>query len=279
MVCDRQPFNILFERKPFMAILSAYFDESGKSHSQRVVTFCGVCAPANKIQSFEDEWNGLLRRYGMPYLSMKEALRLKKPLSKNVKALGKRERIDALEPFSDCIREHIELGISVAVDVQAYEKDLSVEARRRLGGSPDPHYLAFMSGIMGPVAYVQSDDHVSLICDDDEATALNCYQFYRRVRKVHKLAHDKLISISFAQDRQFPPLQAADFVASLVRLEAHRQFENRPYDYRELFLHLTAPQSPAKMMWGISFYGSERMKAFGKKLEKNPLGTKITHLL
>ncbi len=121
MVCDSQPFNIFFERKPFMAIFSAYFDESGKSHSQRVVTFCGVCASASKIQSFEDDWNGLLRRYEMPYLSMKYALRITRPLSKKVKAQTIRERIDALKPFSECIRQHMDWEFH-AVDVEAYEK-------------------------------------------------------------------------------------------------------------------------------------------------------------
>ena len=45
-----------------MAIIFAYFDESGKYHDKKVVTFCGVCASASKIQSFEDDWNSLLRK-------------------------------------------------------------------------------------------------------------------------------------------------------------------------------------------------------------------------
>jgi hypothetical protein len=277
MCAESQAFHILFEREPFMAILYAYFDESGKFHDKEVVTFCGLCAPASKIQRLEDDWNGLLRRYEMPYLSMKEALRLKKPLSKQVKAHSARERIDALKPFADCIRGHVELGIAITVDVDAYAA-MSVEGRRRLGGSPDPHYLAFMSGIMGPVVHVQDRDFVSVICDDDEQAAINCFQFYRRIRKVHKLAHDKLVSISFAQDRQFPPLQGADFIASLVRLEAHRQFEQRPYDYRELFLYLTAPDSPGAMRWGMAFYDKQRLTEMGSWLAKAPLGTKETWL-
>jgi hypothetical protein len=260
-----------------MAIFYAYFDESGKYHDKKVVTFCGLCAPAQKMQRLEEDWNILLRKYELPYLHMKEALRLKKPLSKKVKAHSARERIAALKPFADCIREHVELGIAITVDVDAYAA-MSVEGRKRIGGSPDPHYLAFMSGIMGPVVYVQERDFVSLICDDDEETAINCFQFYRRIRKVDKMAHDKLVSISFAQDKQFPALQGADFVASLVRLEAHRQFEQRPYDYRELFLHLTAPSSPGGMRWGIAFYDKQKLATMGKKLEKNPLGTKETWL-
>lgn len=277
VVCQSQAFNILHERDPFMAIFYAYFDESGKYHDKKVVTFCGVCAPAQKMQSLEEDWNSLLRKYEMPYLHMQQALRLSKPLSKKIKAHSAPERIDALKPFADCIREHVELGIAITVDVDAYAA-MSVEGRRRLGGSPDPHYLAFMSGIMGPVLYVQEQDFVSLICDDNEETAINCFQFYRRIRKLHKPAHDKLVSISFAQDKQFPALQSADFIASLVRLEAHRQFERRPYDYRELFLHLIAPGSTAAMRWGIAFYDEQRLSKMSKKLEKNPIGTKETWL-
>ena len=277
MCAISQAFDFFFEREPFMAILSAYFDESGKSHEHRVITFCGVCSSPSRIKAFEEQWDELLRRYGMPCLSMKWALRLKRPLSKTVKAHTVRERIEALKPFADCIRQNIELSLAIAVDVEAYA-NLSVEARKRLGGSEDPHYLAFMSGILGPVVYTHNDDHVSLICDDDEQTALNCYQFYRRIRKLHGLAHEKLVSISFAQDRKFLPLQAADLIASLARLEARLLFEGRPYDYRALFNYLTAPNAPSGMRWGLSFYDEKPMKEMGKRLEKNPLGTKQTWL-
>lgn len=43
------------EKLAFVAIINAYFDESGKHKDHPVVTFCGVCAPVSKIQAFEDD--------------------------------------------------------------------------------------------------------------------------------------------------------------------------------------------------------------------------------
>jgi uncharacterized protein DUF3800 len=57
-----------------MAIIHAFFDESGKHKDHPVVTFCGVCAPQSKLQQFDDAWNGLLRHYGLSSLHMAQDL-------------------------------------------------------------------------------------------------------------------------------------------------------------------------------------------------------------
>jgi len=60
-----------------MAILHAYFDESGKKDDHPVVTFTGVCLSQSRLQGFDDAWNELLRRYGLNSLHMAKASRLK----------------------------------------------------------------------------------------------------------------------------------------------------------------------------------------------------------
>jgi hypothetical protein len=257
-----------------MAVMQAYFDESGKWKDQKVVSFCGVSATQPKIQQLDKDWRSLLRRYGMPALHMKEAFRLKRPLGKNVKAQTIPERIEALKPFADVIREHMEIGIVVAVDVGAY-KQMSHEAKRRLGGSDDPHYMAFMTAIMAPVKQLHNDDRLSLVCDDDEATALNSYHFYRRIRKLSREAHTKLVAMSFAHDTEFPPLQAADFIAALARLQAIRMFFNRPYDYHPLFHYMIGNPTPHNALWALSFWGKDKLAGLAPKLESRPLGSKV----
>lgn len=256
-----------------MAVLQAYFDESGKWKDQKVVSFCGVCAPHSKIQQLDEDWRSLLRRYGMPALHMKEAFRLKRPLGKNIKAQTTSERIEALKPFADVIRENMEIGVVVAIDVGAYSQ-LSHAAKQRLGGSDDPHYMAFMTGILGPIQHLYSDDRLSLICDDDEATALNSYHFYRRIRKLSRDAHTKLVAISFAHDTEFPPLQAADFIAALVRLQAIRRFFGRPYDYHPLFHYLIGNPTPHNALWALSFWNKDKLGDLAPKLESRPLASK-----
>jgi hypothetical protein len=245
-----------------MGILHGYFDESGKV-DKPVVAFCGFIAAASRIQAFDDEWNSILRGYEMDFLTMKRALKAHTPLSPKIRKQSFAERIEALKPFADCIRKHFEYGIASAVDVAAF-KDLSPGAKKQLGGIENPHYLAFLQGMMGFVHHIRSDDRISFICDDDEQTAWNCYQFYRRVRKLHAICRKHFSAISFAEDKSFPGLQAADLFSSLARMRARFLFFGTPYDYAPLFDYLTAPQP--LFSWGVGFYDKAKLAAWDPRL-------------
>jgi hypothetical protein len=245
-----------------MGILHGYFDESGKV-DKPVVAFCGFVAAASRIQSFDDEWNSVLRSYDMDFLHTSRAFKANAPLSPKIRKQTFAERIETLKPFADCIRKHFECGIATAVDVAAF-KAMSPGAKKQLGRIENPHYMAFTSGMAGFHHHLRGDDRVSFICDDDEETAWNCYQFYRQVRKIDAFSRKHFISISFADDKSFPALQAADFLSSLTRMRARFDFFGTPYDYAALFDYLTAPQP--LFMWGVSFYDKTKLEEWDPKL-------------
>ena len=247
-----------------MGFFQAYFDESGKA-SDPVVAFCGFAAPANKVQAFDDEWNSILRRYEMEYLTMKRAFKPTVPLSRVIRKQSFAERIDVLKPFADCIRKHLEFGIATSLDVAAF-RNISPRAKKNLGGSENPHYIVFLSGIMAALRHLRQDDKMSLICDDDEETALDCYKFYRRVRKIDERCRRHFVSLSFADDSSFPLLQAADMLAALIRMRSRFAFFRTPYDYADLFNYLTAVQP--HFTWGVSIWGKEELAAFDEKQMK-----------
>ena len=275
MLCPSQSLAMCIptshERERLVGILQGYFDESGKADDKPVVAFCGFIAAASKIQSFEDEWNSILRAYEIDVLTMKKAFKAHVPLSPKIRKQSFSDRIETLKPFADCIRKHFEFGSAIAVDVAAY-RDMSAGAKKQLGGSENPHYLAFMQGIAGVLKHVRSDDRVSFICDDDADTAWNCYQFYRRIRKIHDGARKHFISISFADDKSFPALQAADLLSSLTRMQARFSFFRTPYDYRPLFDNLTAPQP--LFNWGTGFWDKEKLAAWDPKLSARSLSSR-----
>lgn len=245
-----------------MGILHGYFDESGKL-DKPVVAFCGFVASASKIQPFDDEWNSILRNYEMDFLTMKRAFRASVPLSPRIRKQSFAERIETLKPFADCIRKHFEFGSAIAIDVVAF-KDMSPGAKKQLGKIENPHYLAFVQAMAGFQHHLRSDDRISFICDDDEETAWNCYQFYRRVRKIDPVSRKHFISISFAEDQAFPALQAADFLSALTRMRARYEFFGAPYDYSPLFDYLTAPQP--LFNWGVGFWNKAKLTAWEPKL-------------
>ena len=249
-----------------MAILCAYFDESGKMNDHPVVTFTGVCVSQLQLRTFDDAWNTLLRQYDLKSFHMAKASRLKLNNGpKMPRHQSPEERTDALVPFADCINEHLEIGLIQALDVRGFQS-LTVAAKAGIGGPNDPHYLAFARGLLEITKDVQADDKISLICDDDEQTAWGCYAHYRAIRRADDEVRKKVVSLSFANDEHFPALQAADMVAFLSRLEAKEQFYGDKYLFRRLFDHLVAQQPAGRMEWFKMFANETKLKDLGISL-------------
>ncbi len=49
--------------------------------------------------------------------------------------------------FADCINDHLEFGFIQAWDVKGF-KAISQAARQKLGSADDPHYRAFVRGVV-----------------------------------------------------------------------------------------------------------------------------------
>lgn len=264
------------KRSPIMAILHCYFDESGKHRDHPVVTFSGVCISELKMQQFDESWNTLLRQYGLPWLHMKEVSRLARNVcAKMPRNQSERDRNDALVPFADCINQHFEYGLIQAMDVDGFNS-LSKNAKARLGNTEDPYYIAFVRGLLELVRYVHGNDKISIICDDDKDTALDCYRHYRAVRRVHTEVREKTVSLTFADDKYFPALQAADLLAFLSRLEARMRFHNIPYSFRKIYLSLTNQRETGNTQWSAAFIDKTKFiglsDALDGKAKKKPAG-------
>jgi hypothetical protein len=57
-----------------MAVLHAYFDNSGddKDCAQKCLSVCGYLGTIETWQEFETNWSEALRKFGIPYLRLKE---------------------------------------------------------------------------------------------------------------------------------------------------------------------------------------------------------------
>ncbi|HEV2491588.1 MAG TPA: DUF3800 domain-containing protein [Terriglobia bacterium] len=249
-----------------MAIWHAYFDESGKPHDQPVVTFCGVCGTRQAIDRFDEQWRLLLRRAGMRRLHTTRALRNSVKLGDHIPKQTVDERTDALKPFSDCINDHLEIGLVIASSVKGFQS-LSAKAREKLGKTRDPHYVAFVRGMLALGEYIKGNDLINMICDDDMETAWNCYLHWRKLRRFRRFFDAEVISLTFADDEHFPAVQAADMVASLARLEARLRFYGQPYSYKRLFEHLTTERGASKMKWYPCFADEKKFRELGEELD------------
>jgi hypothetical protein len=235
-----------------MLTISTFFDESGKFKDQEVVSFGGVVSPSAHFGGgFATDWARCLDSIGLETLTMKEALHADRPLSAETPAIGLESRIASLMPFIDCIRKHLMVITALAIDVRAYAA-LPSHYRQAMGDNP--FFTAFTRSVLAVLEVTDTEDKISLICDDEEETAWPMYQLFRKVKILYPDAREKLRAITFADDRWSFGLQAADLIVSLTRQEAAKRFFGTDYQYGPLFSALsnTKPKD-GDTFWLIQF--------------------------
>lgn len=233
-----------------MMTISAFFDESGKHNDHKVVSFGGVCSFNKEIADFSRDWGHLLHTNGLRELSAKNVFNPNVPLSSKNTDTGLDKRIRDLIPFVECIRKNIQVITGTAIDVRAYKK-LPSHYFQVFGD--DPVYTSFLRSLLRILEFTPDQERVVIVCDDEEKTALPFYKLYRRVRKVWPKAKTQLVALSFADDRYLYGLQAADLIASIIRLEVRRKLVRLPYVYQPLFEELKKPiDHKREAVWDLS---------------------------
>ncbi len=249
------------KRKPLMAILSSYWDESGKFKDHRTISFCGLCVTSAKLEKFQEEWRELLQRNGLSYLKVSDAFNAKYRLSPIIPAQTFRERIDALRPFVSCLTQWFELGVAVGIGVEAFKRTAE-HLKRQISGGDNPFYMAFRTALILFADHRQADDSLAIVFDDDEETAKHCLDYYRKMKIEDPGYRSAFSSITFADDKVYLPLQAADLLAGLVRLECALQFSGSLYDYKPLYDYLAENRGPGSVRWQFYYIGEKGMATF-----------------
>ncbi|HLV87283.1 MAG TPA: DUF3800 domain-containing protein [Candidatus Sulfotelmatobacter sp.] len=255
-----------------MAIHLGFFDESGKYQRDPVVSFSGVCSSRGRLGNFEEEWEVLLGAYGLRSLHMARCSRLEEGCGpKMPKGQSIEERINALYPFADCINRYLEIGLMQCFDTKAWVR-LKMDVRKKLGGSPDPYYIAFVLSMLEVKRHIHEDDRVSIIVDDDMVTAWDCYVHYRAVQDDHAYPELRktLVSLAFANDEYHKALQASDLVAYLARRVAEEKFYGKHNEFNRLFEYLTQASNPSGsvMNWQISFAGEQELVDYAIQMDE-----------
>ena len=250
----------------WLMTISAFFDESGKFKDKKVVSIGGVASFQKEFDGFSWEWRRLLRLNGMTYFTAKQVLKPHVPLSKRNSSTGLEKRIDDLLPFVACIRKNLQVISSVAIDVEAYKK-LPSHFIQFFGG--DPVLPAFLRSILQVIEFTERDP-ISFVFDEDEETTISFYRLYKQVKREWPKAKQKCAAISFADDRQFLALQAADFVASIVRKQIDLELNKTAYDYTALHDALAKEPEHNEKLWfsGVGLGDRKNLQNMAQGLKK-----------
>jgi hypothetical protein len=239
------PFVGFIGSGKFMVFLQSYFDESGKVAQHDIASFCGFVATSDQWKQCWYAWIELLREMQLKELKASDVLRYRRPLSKAVSAIGIDARTSVLTPFVKAIRENVSFGVAVTIDCKAY-KQLPEADRAVL--RQEPHYWAFQQALVIIKHYAEvgfnshaPDIQISLSCDEEEKTAIECLKIFINLRMRYPELRERFVGFGIADDKYFPQLQAADFLASLARQAAAQRFHNTPFDMNPLYELLTSP--------------------------------------
>ncbi|HTS04592.1 MAG TPA: DUF3800 domain-containing protein [Candidatus Eisenbacteria bacterium] len=242
-----------------LTTIAAFFDESGKLKSHGVVSIGCVAGYVERFNtSFGEEWEALLNYYGIQTLSGKKVLNHHIPLSTKRPCLGVQERTEALLRFIRCMRKHVQLITGLATDAKIF-KTLPSHFFEVYGH--DPIFMTFVRTAMHVTEFTPDRSKITMICDDDEETALHFYRLYRRVKKVWPDARRKFGGIAFVDDRYLFGVQASDLVASIVRYQGAFQLNGEAYDYQPLYEALIAhPEKHESFLFNIAIGIGDRKK-------------------
>ncbi|MBZ5493135.1 MAG: DUF3800 domain-containing protein [Acidobacteriia bacterium] len=217
-----------------MKTIYAYCDESGKHQEHKVVVFSALVADSQTWQSFGSHWMQLLSRYELNHFSMKEAVRYSQKYGSMKKGTAKERAADIL-PLIQAIANGLELGVTWGVEVSAYKAPSRFSLRINFGD--DPHFFVFHNAVMSIIRHYKRLSipwKVGLILDDDEAKAIPCYQFLRRMKRASEEVRNHVDSICFSNDKASPYVQAADAFSYLYRISIEEAMLGKPHEYQAL---------------------------------------------
>lgn len=175
------PSSNPLEPERLVANLYAYCDESGKQEEHQIVVFNGLVDAFDPWRKFGDRWAKLLTDYELTEFHAKEALRHSYPYGLMPSGTAD-ERAKHVQPFLREIIQGVQFGVIAAVDVKAYKETQYQLIREKFGA--DPHYFAFYLAVSEILRHwgISKNATIGLCLDDDEAKAIPCYQFYRKMR-------------------------------------------------------------------------------------------------
>jgi len=249
-----------------VAHLYAYFDQSGHESEHAVVALSGFVDGLERWRQFQDNWCQLLRSYELPSFRTVQALRYSQPYGKMEKGDAEKRTEDIL-PFVRTIRDSLQLGITVAVDISAYRLAPSI-IHQSFGDRAD--YFAFYEAIVRILRYfaIPRTHELALIYDEEDGQAARFYQMLRKMKLAAPEIKQRVTSICFCNDVAFPPLQAADLLAYFSRKEAERRFFGREYEFRRLHSEFETvhPESGKHLHFAGGFFDKGGLEDFAEKI-------------
>lgn len=215
--------------------MHVFVDDSDTFAKNGFICLAGFIASDKAWDVFCERWTDLLKKHGLGVMHTSDFLsgqgeyrKLEWPYE---------QRLNVLREFMDVIREEIQCGVFCAINAGEYRSVLS-HAKKKL----KPEEFLFRRVLKRSFEYmaeIKSVESIGFWFDDSNMTSSRFLSIYASTKKTWKWASSMLGSIAFGDDRNLPPLQAADVLANiLVRSHASGvEAWHGDSPYNRLFIH------------------------------------------
>jgi hypothetical protein len=233
-----------------MAAIHLYCDEAGKFRKSDYTSFGGYIQSSDKWEKFSREWNDIRRHYEVPPIHMGAMSHPEdNPGWPAVKEKwGERWEANCeemLKRLATKVQEHMLVSLCAVVDAKHFLLMPPSKFKTRV---EDPKYLAFQDVVLrsiGTVNWGDSDVAIGLVLDDDQETAVTCYDLLIKLKRLKPEIKKRISGICFVEDSWYPGVQAAD----MVTYEARRYMVAKLKD---------ASAEPSKLLVALTGFNDRR---------------------
>jgi hypothetical protein len=190
-------------------VIHAFFDDSGSERdpNSRFPCLAGYLAHETYWMSFNDVWRHLLLRHGLPYLHMREYIKMA-----NDRGWNQIHRNDVVLEFVHAIKQCRLIGFGVGVDADIW-RNLPRERRTVFGDAQQFCFMRIMRRVVERLELAAEPETIQIFFDRDMEYARPRLRFFDQILKMDRIAAGRIAALSFGDAKLYLPLQAADVLA------------------------------------------------------------------
>lgn len=230
-----------------MALVACYLDESADAKNQEVFAVTGVVGHLVNWFEVERAWEARLGKDGLDYFRAADCETIRGPFEKfrsDRKSLKYSERLKAESVRSDLIeiinRNHL-LAAGTGILMKDFNEVIQDEDAKFILGD-DPYLICYRlawTRIADTIKQHAPRHMVAFLCDEHETYAAQALATYGEFKRKNPNIKAYMGTLSFMDDKKYPPVQTADLLAFEAMHKA-RQWLKGDTPEREQFKKLKA---------------------------------------
>lgn len=199
-----------------MAMMTAYFDESGTHGASEIITVAGYVASVEQWKKFVEPWAQSLKEVGVDYFHMTDV----ENMQGQFRGWDKEKQIDFIKKHINIINSYTKFSVASSVVVKDYE-ELRAEGKSELS----PYAYCFAQCFERINSWMRGTKYqgaMSYILEKGGKGAGDVLNLNQYMEDPHLLNEYRKSPIAFLEKQTTLQLQAADFIT----YEAWKDFTN-----------------------------------------------------